>query len=119
VRHGGARGGVRQRLDPVGDIHAVTINVVAVDDDVTDIDADPELYSTVFWAAPIAFANLLLDLDRAGDSVTALANSTSAPSPVSLNVRPEWAAIRGSKRSRLMAFKRASVPASSMPMRRE
>ena len=61
--------GVRQRLDPGGDIHAVAIDVVAIDDDVADIDADPELYPTVFGAARIAFANLLLDLDRAGDSV--------------------------------------------------
>ena len=61
--------GVRQRLDPGGNIHAVTIDVVAIDDDVTDIDANPELYPTVFGAAGIAFANLLLDLDRAGDSV--------------------------------------------------
>ena len=50
---------------------------------------------------------------------TALANSTSAPSPMSLTIRPEWAAISGSMRSRLMAFKRARVPASSIPMRRE
>ena len=40
---------------------------------------------------------------------TALPNSTSAPSPMSLNVRPECAAISESKMSRLMAFKRASV----------
>jgi hypothetical protein len=50
---------------------------------------------------------------------TALANSTSAPSPISLKIRPEWAAIRGSKKSRLIAFNRASVPVSSIPMRRE
>ena len=61
--------GIRQRLDPGGDIHAIAIDVVAIDDDVTDIDADPELYPTVFGAVRIAFANLLLDLDRAGDSV--------------------------------------------------
>ena len=61
--------GVRQRLDPGGDIHAVTIDVVAIDDNVTDIDADPKLYPTVFGAARIPFADLLLDLDRAGDSV--------------------------------------------------
>ena len=61
--------GVRQRLDPGGDIHPVTIDVVALDDDVTDIDADPELYPTVFGAARIVFLDLLLDLDRAGDGV--------------------------------------------------
>ena len=61
--------GVRQGLDPGGDIHAVSINVVAIDDDVTDIDPDPELYPTVFGAARTAVSDLLLDLDRAGDGV--------------------------------------------------
>jgi hypothetical protein len=50
---------------------------------------------------------------------TALANSTKAPSPMSLTIRPEWAAIVGSISSRRKALSRDSVPASSMPMRRE
>ena len=61
--------GVRQRLDPGGDIHAVAIDVVAIDDDVTDINADPELYPTVFGAVRIAFSDLFLDFDCAGDGV--------------------------------------------------
>ena len=43
--------GVRQRLDPGGDIHPVTIDVVALDDNVTDIDANPELYPTSWLPA--------------------------------------------------------------------
>src|ERR1035438_6331410 len=50
--------GVRQRLDPGGDVHAVTIDVVAFDDNVTGIDADPELYPAVFGTARIAFLDL-------------------------------------------------------------
>ena len=56
-------------MDPGGDIDAVTIDVITIYDDITDINADPELYPTVFGAARISFANLLLDLDRAGDGV--------------------------------------------------
>ena len=61
--------GVRQRLDPGGNIHPVTIDVVALDDDVTDINANPELYPSVFGAARIVFLDLLLDLDCAGDGI--------------------------------------------------
>jgi hypothetical protein len=49
----------------------------------------------------------------------ALTNSTSAPSPMSLTIRPEWAAIAGSIRSRQIAFNRFNVPASWIPIRRE
>ena len=49
---------------------------------------------------------------------TTLANSTSAPSPMSLTIRPWCSAIAGSMNSRRWAFSRASVPASSAPMSR-
>ena len=58
-----------QCLDAGGDVHAVAIDVIAVDDDITDIDADPELDGVVFGAARIEFAKLFLDLDRTGDGV--------------------------------------------------
>jgi hypothetical protein len=61
--------GSASALDPGGDIHPVTIDVVALDDNVTDIDANPELYPTVFVAARIVFLDLLLDLYCAGDGV--------------------------------------------------
>src|SRR5271169_2343316 len=38
----------RQRLQPRGDIHAVTKDVVAVNDDVTDVDAHTKL-DPLFW----------------------------------------------------------------------
>ena len=44
---------------------------------------------------------------------TALANSTSIPSPVVLTMRPRWEAMVGSTRVFLRAFSRASVPSSS------
>src|ERR1019366_85612 len=49
---------------------------------------------------------------------TALANSTSAPSPVVLTIRPRCSAILGSTSSRLYALSAARVPSSSTPMRR-
>jgi len=106
-------------FDARRDVDAIAKNIVAFDDDVADIDADAELDRIGFGSAGIVLANVLLDLDRTGNASTALPNSTSMPSPISLTIRPEWAPICGSTRSRRKAFKRASVPASSIPMRRE
>jgi len=50
---------------------------------------------------------------------TALANSTRAPSPIRLTIRPPCAATRGSKRSAQSARSAASVAASSSPISRE
>jgi hypothetical protein len=44
---------------------------------------------------------------------TTLANSTSAPSPVVLTMRPRWVAIAGSMSARRWAFSAPNVPTSS------
>jgi hypothetical protein len=49
---------------------------------------------------------------------TTLANSTSAPSPMSLTMRPWCVAIVGLMNSRRSALRRASVPSSSAAMSR-
>ena len=49
---------------------------------------------------------------------TALANSTSMPSPVVLTIRPRCAATVGSSRDFLAALRRANTPSSSAPIRR-
>jgi hypothetical protein len=106
-------------FDPRRDVDAVAKDVFPFDDDVADVDADPELDRRGFGATGIALPKLPLNFDGTVKASTALANSTSAPSPMSLTMRPEWAAIVGSINSRLRAFRRARVPASSKPMRRE
>jgi hypothetical protein len=50
---------------------------------------------------------------------TTLANSISSPSPVVLTMRPLCSLTLGSPSSRRIAFNSASVPSSSVPMRRE
>jgi hypothetical protein len=56
----------------------------------------------------------------AADSAsTALANSTRAPSPVSLTRRPLYFVRTGSRCSERFLRRRASVPLSSRPIRRE
>src|SRR6266536_17162 len=50
---------------------------------------------------------------------TTLANSARAPSPVFLTMRPRWSVILGSKSFFLRAFSCASVPSSSIPIKRQ
>ena len=58
-----------QRLESRGDVHAVTVNVVILDDDVAEIDPDPEPDLPVRRHVPSALRHALLQLDRAADGV--------------------------------------------------
>ena len=58
-----------QPLEPSGDIHAVAENVVILDHDVADIDADPKAHPPSFRLAFICPLKRRLDLDRAPDRV--------------------------------------------------
>ena len=57
------------RFQPRGDIHAVAEQVIAVDDDVADVDADPEHDAFVVRNAAIAFQHSVLNGDGAGDCI--------------------------------------------------
>ena len=106
-------------LQSGSDIDAVAEDVVVVDDDVADVDADakfdPVDPAVHRRSARPCRAGLR---PRSATASTALANSTSMPSPVVLTMRPRCEAIVGSTRAFLTAFSRASVPSSSTPMRR-
>src|SRR5262249_20268494 len=57
--------GLRQSFQSRGDIDAVAVDVVAVDDDVADIDADPELDPRLRRLVGIALVHAALNLDGA------------------------------------------------------
>ena len=61
--------GLAQRFEAGGDVDAVAENVVAVDDDVADIDADPEHDPLVVRNLRVAPGHLALNIDRAGDRI--------------------------------------------------
>ena len=61
--------GLGQPLETRGDVHAVAIDVVALDDDVAEVDADAQLNAPVFGHIGVAFAHRRLDVDRATDRV--------------------------------------------------
>ena len=100
-------------------VDAVAENIVVVDDDVADVNADAKFdpgilrQTSAFCAAMPRWTSTA---QRAAS--TALANSTSMPSPVVLTMRPRCAAMVGSTSAFLTALSRASVPSSSAPIRR-
>ena len=65
----GDAAGRRDALQPGGHIDAVAENVVALDDDIADIDADAEFDAAAFRDIGVALAHLALDLSGAGDRI--------------------------------------------------
>ena len=67
----------------------------------------------------MASAILACSSSAASTAFTALANSMKKPSPISLTIRPSFAATTGSMICFRRAVTAANVPASSMPIIRE
>ena len=61
--------GLAQRLKPRRDVHAVAKDIVAVDDDVADIDANAEDDTLVLRHRPVARDHAALDADSAADGI--------------------------------------------------
>jgi hypothetical protein len=61
--------GLRQTFNAGSDVHAVAIDVLAIDNDVTDVDSNPKLDPFFCGTVGIVFTNRFLDLDRAGDGI--------------------------------------------------
>ena len=59
----------RQRLQAVGDVDAVAVDVVALDDHVAEIDGDAELQPLVGRRAGVQLAFRALDVDGAAQGV--------------------------------------------------
>ena len=75
-------------LQPGGDIDAIAVDVVAIDDDVAEIDADPERDPRVLGKGSRWLAIERWISTAHATASTTLANSTSAPSPMSFTMRP-------------------------------
>src|SRR5262249_50775016 len=61
--------GLRQPLQTRGYVHSVPEDVIAVDDDVTLVNADPELDALVLGHLCVAFGHPALDLDSTAEGV--------------------------------------------------
>ena len=61
--------GSAQLLQAGGDVDAVAVDVLALDDHVAEVDADAERDALGLGHVPLALGHALLDRDRAGDRV--------------------------------------------------
>ena len=108
-------------LQPGGDVHPVAVEVaVGLADHVAEVDADPEADALGLGHRRLALGHALLDRDRAARPRRRRSRTRpSAPSPMSLTIRPWCSAMSGSMSSLRCALRRARVPSSSRSIRRE
>jgi hypothetical protein len=93
-------------LDPRGQVDADTENIICIDDDVADVDANAEDNIGPELARFRSATFSSMDMAQVTAS-TALANSASMPSPLVLTMRPRNSAMAGSTMWRRNAFSAA------------
>src|SRR5439155_11101135 len=54
-----------QVLQTSGDVYTIAVDAFSVDDDISQIDADPKLHLTLEWKLGVSDAKVSLDGDRA------------------------------------------------------
>ena len=111
--------GVGQRLQPGSHVHAVAVDRAALLDHVAQIHTDAEQHAPVLGDGSLALGDARFGFAAAHSTAsTTLANSTSAPSPVSLTIRPWCSAIWGSMKvsaQRLQARERPRLVGRHQP----
>ena len=96
-------------LQARGYVDTIAEQVLALDHHVTKVDADAKDDAALGRNFILPRSYAFLNGDRAGDASTTEPNSTMAPSPMSLTIRPLCSAIRGSINSERSARIAASV----------
>ena len=110
-RHGDA-------FDPRCNIDAIAEDIVVVDDDVSQMDADAELDPLGLGYLRVLVSHAALNFDGASRCIDGTGKFDEHTSPVVLTMRPRCLAIVGSTSVFLKAFSCASVPSSSAPIKR-
>ncbi len=77
-----------KRLNPISDVYAVAVDVIALDNDVTQVDAYAEINAALRRAAAFRSALLCWISTAQRSASTTLWNSTRIPSPIVLIKRP-------------------------------
>ena len=110
--------GIGQGFDPRGDVDAVAIEVVALDDHIAEIDADAQFDAAVRSGAGVALRHRLLHLDRAAHRIDDAGKFHQQPVAGGLD---DAAAVFGDFRieklaaQRLEAFERAFLVRPHQP----
>ena len=102
--------GLGQALQPRRDVDAVAVNVVALDDDVAEVDADPELGCAGPRPDRHCAGHVSLDLDRALHGVDYAGELDQRAIAHQLDDASVVLTISGSMNSRRSALRRACVP---------
>jgi hypothetical protein len=111
---------VCQCLQPSRDIDPVAENVALIDDDVAEIDADPEADALLLGGVSLAVEHAALRLDGTAHGIDHAGKlGQHAVAGGLLTMRPLCSRTFGSISSRRCAWRRRKVPSSSAPIRRE
>ncbi len=110
--------GIGERLDPCGDVDAVAVEVVALDDHIAEIDADAQFDAALRRDARIPLGHRLLHRDRAAHRIDdagkldqqAVAGGLDDAAPVLGDLRIEQLAAQ-----RFQAFERAFLVRPHQP----
>src|SRR5215470_10836970 len=97
----------------------VAVNVAPVPYDVAEIDPHPEFDAAEGGTSTFRSAISRCTSTAQRTASTTLPNSAGNPSPVVFTARPRCSLILGSASSPRSAFRRSSVPSSSVPISRE
>ncbi len=108
-----------QRFKPRGKVHAVTVEIVAIDDQVADVETDAEPDVAVLGDALIAFGHPALDFDGTARGGQDRSELHQKPVAHHLEDAPPCLAMVGSKNSRRCRFSAAIVRSSFASIRRE
>jgi len=111
--------GLGQCLQPGSDIDPVAEDVVAVDDHVAEIDADPECDALVLGYVGLTVDHCPLHLDSATDRIDDAREVDQHPVAGGLDDPPVVFCDLGVDQLRRWALNRSCVPSSSAPIRRE
>ncbi len=84
-----------KRFEPRGDVDTVTVEIAALHHDVAEIDADAQNECRSSGCSIFAAAMPCCNSTAHCTALTALANSTSTPSPTTLKTRPSCFVISG------------------------
>jgi hypothetical protein len=110
--------GLRNPLQPRSNIDAIAEDIVVIDDDIADVNADPELDSIFMWHVGILSDYVALNLDRASRRVHGACELNQHTVAGGLDDAAAMLRDFGIDKGFSQRLQPESVPSSSPPMSR-
>ena len=111
--------GRRLGLEPDGDVHAIAVYVVVLDDQVTQMHANAKHHSGVRGLVAVGFRHGLLELNGSAKRAHGTGELHQRAVAGQFDQSPTMAGERRFEAFGHVALNRVSVPFSSRPIRRE